>query len=295
MSLSIHPLLPLLGAEISGVDTGRPLDAATVASLWQAIDRYAVVVFRGQDLDDGRQMDLARQFGELEIPRSGRADVKRRLRPEMSDISNLDEQGQLRRRDDARRFDQLGNRLWHTDGSFRRIPAALSMLYAHRVPRPGPLGGGETEFADLRAAYDALSAATKAEIEDLVALHDIAWSRAQLGFTELLFGEKNLLPAVPQRLVRVHPGSKRKTLYLAAHASEIVGWPVPDGRLLLRDLIEHATQPTFVYRHEWREGDLVIWDNRCTMHRGRAFDERDVRDLRRVTTRDIASTLDQIA
>jgi alpha-ketoglutarate-dependent 2,4-dichlorophenoxyacetate dioxygenase len=295
MSLSIHPLLPLLGAEVSGVDTGRPLDAATVASLWQAIDRYAVVVFRGQDLDDGRQMDLARQFGELEIPRSGRADVKRRLRPEMSDISNLDEQGQLRRRDDARRFDQLGNRLWHTDGSFRRIPAALSMLYAHRVPRPGPLGGGETEFADLRAAYDALSAATKAEIEDLVALHDIAWSRAQLGFTELLFGEKNLLPAVPQRLVRVHPGSKRKTLYLAAHASEIVGWPVPDGRLLLRDLIEHATQPAFVYRHEWREGDLVIWDNRCTMHRGRAFDERDVRDLRRVTTRDIASTLDQIA
>jgi alpha-ketoglutarate-dependent 2,4-dichlorophenoxyacetate dioxygenase len=295
MSLSIHPLLPLLGAEISGVDTGRPLDAATVASLWQAIDRYAVVVFRGQDLDDGRQMDLARQFGELEIPRSGRADVKRRLRPEMSDISNLDEQGQLRRRDDARRFDQLGNRLWHTDGSFRRIPAALSMLYAHRVPRPGPLGGGETEFADLRAAYDALSAATKAEIEDLVALHDIAWSRAQLGFTELLFGEKNLLPAVPQRLVRVHPGSKRKTLYLAAHASEIVGWPVPDGRLLLRDLIEHATQPAFVYCHEWREGDLVIWDNRCTMHRGRAFDERDVRDLRRVTTRDIASTLDQIA
>jgi alpha-ketoglutarate-dependent 2,4-dichlorophenoxyacetate dioxygenase len=295
MSLSIHPLLPLLGAEVSGVDTGRPLDAATVASLWQAIDRYAVVVFRGQDLDDGRQMDLARQFGELEIPRSGRADVKRRLRPEISDISNLDEQGQLRRRDDARRFDQLGNRLWHTDGSFRRIPAALSMLYAHRVPRPGPLGGGETEFADLRAAYDALSAATKAEIEDLVALHDIAWSRAQLGFTELLFGEKNLLPAVPQRLVRVHPGSKRKTLYLAAHASEIVGWPVPDGRLLLRDLIEHATQPAFVYRHEWREGDLVIWDNRCTMHRGRAFDERDVRDLRRVTTRDIASTLDQIA
>jgi alpha-ketoglutarate-dependent 2,4-dichlorophenoxyacetate dioxygenase len=295
MSLSIHPLLPLLGAKVSGVDTGRPLDAATVASLWQAIDRYAVVVFRGQDLDDGRQMDLARQFGELEIPRSGRADVKRRLRPEMSDISNLDEQGQLRRRDDARRFDQLGNRLWHTDGSFRRIPAALSMLYAHRVPRPGPLGGGETEFADLRAAYDALSAATKAEIEDLVALHDIAWSRAQLGFTELLFGEKNLLPAVPQRLVRVHPGSKRKTLYLAAHASEIVGWPVPDGRLLLRDLIEHATQPAFVYRHEWREGDLVIWDNRCTMHRGRAFDERDVRDLRRVTTRDIVSTLDQIA
>ena len=293
MSLSLRQLHPLFAAEVAGVDIGRPLDQAAIAALWQAIDRYAVLVFRGQDLDDERQMDFARQFGELEIPRSGRADVKRRLRAEMSDISNLDEQGRVRRRDDTRRFDQLGNRLWHTDGSFRRIPAALSMLYAHRVPRPSPLGKGETEFADLRAAHDALPAATKAEIEDLVALHDIAWSRAQLGFTELLFGEKDVLPPVPQRLVRVHPGSKRKTLYLAAHASAIVDWPLPDGRLLVRELIEHATRRDFVYRHEWREGDLVIWDNRCTMHRGRAFDEREIRDLRRATTRDISSTLDQ--
>src|SRR5947208_2636752 len=227
--------------------------------------------------------------------RAAAADVKRRLRPEMADISNLDEQGRVRCRDDARRFDQLGNRLWHTDGSFRRIPAALSMLYAHRVPRPGPVGKGETEFADLRAAYDALPAATPAEIEDLVALHDIAWSRAQLGFTELLFGEKDVLPPVPQRLVRVHPGSKRKTLYLAAHASAIGGWPLPDGRLLIRELIEHATRPDFVYGHEWRAGDLVIWDNRCTMHRGRHFDESRVRDLSRVTTRDVGSTLDEAA
>ena len=295
MSLSVRQLHPLFVGEVSGVDIGRPLDTATLAELWRAIHRQAVLVFRGQDLDDERQMDFARQFGELEIPRSGRADVKRRLRPELSDISNLDEEGRVRERNDARRFDQLGNRLWHTDGSFRRIPAALSMLYAHRVPRPGPLGKGETEFADLRAAYDALPAATKAAIDDLVALHDIAWSRAQLGFTELLFGEKDVLLPVPQRLVRMHPGSKRKTLYLAAHASAIVDWPLPDGRLLLRELIEHATVSDFVYRHEWREGDLVIWDNRCTMHRGRAFDEREVRDLRRVTTRDISSTLDQTA
>ena len=295
MSLSLRQLHPLFAAEVAGVDIGRPLDQAAIAALWQAIDRYAVLVFRGQDLDDERQMDFARQFGELEIPRSGRADVKRRLRAEMSDISNLDEYGLVRRHEDARRFDQLGNWLWHTDGSFRRIPAALSMLYAHRVPRVGPLGKGETEFADLRAAHDALPAATKAEIEDLVALHDIAWSRAQLGFTELLFGEKDVLPPVPQRVVRVHPGSKRKTLYLAAHASAILGLPLPDGRLLLRELIEHATRRNFVYCHEWREGDLVIWDNRCTMHRGRAFDEHEVRDLRRVTTRDISSTLDQTA
>ncbi len=169
------------------------------------------------------------------------------------------------------------------------------MLYAHRVPAPGPQGKGETEFADMRAAYDALPFATKEEIRDLVALHDIAWSRGQLGFNELLFGEKQVLPPVPQCLVRQHPGSGRKTLYVAAHASEIVGWPLPDGRLLLRELIEHATQREFVYRHEWREGDLVIWDNRCTMHRGRAFDESEVRDLRRVTTRDVAPTLEQVA
>jgi alpha-ketoglutarate-dependent 2,4-dichlorophenoxyacetate dioxygenase len=293
--LTIAPLHKLFVAEIGGVDVGRPLDAATVGALNEAIDRYAVLVFHGQELDDERQMAFARQFGELELPRSGRADVKRRLRPEISDISNLDEENRLRGRDDPRRFDQLGNRLWHTDGSFRRVPAALSMLYAHRVPARGPCGNGETEFADLRAAYDALPEATKAEIEDLVALHDIAWSRGQLGFNDLLFGEKNVLPPVPQRLVRTHPGSGRKTLYIAAHACAIVGWPVPDGRLLLRELIEHATARDFVYRHEWRAGDLVIWDNRCTMHRGRAFDEREVRDLRRVTTRDVASTLDQVA
>jgi alpha-ketoglutarate-dependent 2,4-dichlorophenoxyacetate dioxygenase len=295
MGVAIRQLHPLFVAEIGGVDVGRPLDAATVGALNEAIDRYAVLVFHGQELDDERQMAFARQFGELELPRSGRADVKRRLRPEISDISNLDEENRLRGRDDPRRFDQLGNRLWHTDGSFRRVPAALSMLYAHRVPARGPCGNGETEFADLRAAYDALPEATKAEIEDLVALHDIAWSRGQLGFNDLLFGEKNVLPPVPQRLVRTHPGSGRKTLYIAAHACAIVGWPVPDGRLLLRELIEHATARDFVYRHEWRAGDLVIWDNRCTMHRGRAFDEREVRDLRRVTTRDVASTLDQVA
>jgi alpha-ketoglutarate-dependent 2,4-dichlorophenoxyacetate dioxygenase len=165
------------------------------------------------------------------------------------------------------------------------------MLYAHKVPSRG----GETEFADLRAAWDALPEKTKAEVEDLVALHDIAYSRSQIGFTELLFGEREVLPPVPQRLVRVHPGSKRKTLYIAAHASHIVGRPVPEGRLLLRDLIEFATQRRFVHSHVWRKGDLVIWDNRCTMHRGRPFDESETRDLHRVTTRDVASTLDQVA
>src|SRR5438105_14596751 len=172
MELSVRQLHPLFVGEVSGVDIGRPLEAATVHAITEAIDRYAVLVFRGQHLDDERQRDFARHFGELEIPRSGRANVNRRLRPEMADISNLDEQGRLRGHDDPRRFDQLGNRLWHTDGSFRRVPAALSMLYAHRLPSPGPLGTGETEFADMRAAYDALPDAMKHVIEEVVALHD---------------------------------------------------------------------------------------------------------------------------
>jgi len=295
MELTIRQLHPLFVGEVSDVDVGRPLDAATVTAFNEAIDRYAVLVLRGQALDDERQMAFARNFGELELPRSGVADVKRRLPAAVADISNLDADSKVRGRDDPRRFDQLGNRLWHTDGSFRRVPAALSMLYAHCVPGPSPRGNGETEFADMRASYDALSAQQKEDIAELVALHDIAWSRGQLGFSDLLFGEKQALPPVPQRVVRTHPGSRRKVLYVAAHASEIVGWPVPEGRLLLRELVEHATQREFVYRHDWRQGDLVIWDNRATMHRGRGFDETRVRDLRRVTTRDVASTLDQVA
>ena len=295
MEIALRQLHPLFVAEIAGIDIGRPLDAPTIAALTAAIDRYAVLVFPGQRLDDERQMAFARNFGELELPRSARAGTSHRLRPEMSDISNLDATGRLRQPEDPRRVDQLGNRLWHTDGSFRRVPAALSMLYAHAVPAPAPVGCGETEFADLRAAWDALPEPVQVQIADLVAEHDIAHSRAQIGFTELIFGEREVLPPVSQRLVRVHPGSGRKTLYLASHASHIRGMPVPEGRLLLRELIEHATQRQFVHRHSWRVGDLVVWDNRCTMHRGRPFDESQIRDLRRVTTRDTASTLDQVA
>lgn len=291
MAVLLRPLHPLFAAEVEGVDAGRPLVPETLAALRRAIDLYAVLVLPGQELDDARQLAFAGQFGEIEAPRSATPGIARRLRPEISDISNLDENQRLRAADDPRRFDQLGNRLWHTDGSFRRVPAALSMLYAHRVPSEG----GETEFADLRAAWDALPDRTKSAVDGLVAMHDIAYSRAQIGFTELLFGERQALPPVPQRLVRRHPGSGRKTLYLASHASHIEGMPVPEGRLLLRDLIEFATERRFVYRHHWREHDLVIWDNRSTMHRGRPFDERETRDLRRATTRDVASTLDQAA
>jgi alpha-ketoglutarate-dependent 2,4-dichlorophenoxyacetate dioxygenase len=296
MAITLTPLHPHIGAEVGGLDLGRKLAEATIADLWQAIDRYAVLVFHDQRLSDRELHDFAARFGELEIGRAALRPGRRRLAiPQIGDISNLDEDGRLRARDDRRRLDSLGNRLWHTDASYMRVPVVLGMLFAVAVPPASPWGGGETEFADMRAAYDALSAAQQAAIADLVVLHDVFWSRGQIGFTEFPPGEREQFPPSRQRLVRRHPGSGRKCLYLSAHASHIVGWPLPEGRLLLADLTEHATQRQFVYSHRWREGDLVIWDNRDTMHRGRPHDERSPRDLRRATTLDVGSTLDEAA
>jgi alpha-ketoglutarate-dependent 2,4-dichlorophenoxyacetate dioxygenase len=296
MAIAIEPIHPHLGAEISGVDASRPLDAATLAALWQAIDRHAVLVFHDQKISDRELHDFAARFGELEIGRSAMRPGRRRLPiPQIGDISNLDEEGHLRARDDRRRLDSLGNRLWHTDASYMPVPVVLGMLFAVEVAPPSPFGAGETEFADMRAAYDALSEPQKAALDDLVVEHDVFWSRGQIGFAEFPQGEREQYPPSRQRLVRRHPGSGRKTLYLSAHASHIVGWPVPEGRLLLADLNEHATQRRFVYSHQWRVGDLVIWDNRDTMHRGRPHDESQPRDLRRATTLDVGSTLDEAA
>jgi len=249
-------------------------------------------VFRGQRLDDTQLRDFAARFGPLEIGRAAANATRRRLKhPEIGDISNLDEDGRLRERDDRRRLDMLGNRLWHTDASYMPVPVVLGMLHAVAVPPPSALGGGETEFADMRAAYDALPEKTKDAIDGLIAEHDITWSRGQSGFTEFAPGEREKYPPSRQRLVRRHPGSGRKTVYLSAHASHIVGWPVADGRILLYDLNLHATRPEFVYSHQWRVGDLVIWDNRDTMHRGRPHDETRPRDLRRATTLETAASL----
>jgi alpha-ketoglutarate-dependent 2,4-dichlorophenoxyacetate dioxygenase len=296
MPIELRNLHPLFVAEASGVDLGQPIDAATIRAIWDAIDRYAVLVFQDQRLTDAQLRDFAARFGELEIGRSAARGGRRRLAiPQIGDISNLDEDNQVRASDDRRRLDSLGNRLWHTDASYMPVPVVLGMLHAVTVPPASALGGGETEFADMRAAYDALPDATKAAIDGLIVQHDVFWSRGQIGFTEFPAGERENYPPSPQRLVRLHPGSKRKTLYLSAHASHVIGWPIADGRLLLLDLNAHATQPAFVYRHEWRVGDLVIWDNRCTMHRGRAHDESQPRDLRRATTLDVASTLAEVA
>ena len=294
MSITVTPAHPDFAAEIAGVDVSRPLNPADRQAIEDAIDRYAVVVFRGQTLDDEKQVAFARNFGPIASSalKLRHRDIKHRIESsDVADISNLDGDGNVLKPDARRRLDGLANRLWHTDASFRAVPGALSMLYAHVIPEEG----GDTEFADLRAAYDALPEAKKNELEGLVAEHSIWRSREQLGVVQYTEEERASLPPVPQRVVRTHPGSHRKTLYLAAHASHILGMPVADGRLIILDLIEHATQPRFVHAHRWAKGDLVIWDNRCTMHRARPFDTTKVRDLRRVTTRDVASTLEQAA
>jgi alpha-ketoglutarate-dependent 2,4-dichlorophenoxyacetate dioxygenase len=296
MTVALRALQPSFAAEVDGIDLSQPMDASSVRTIWDAIDRYAVLVFHDQRLTDAQLRDFAAAFGPLEIGRGALQGGRRRLAlPQIGDISNLDEENRIRARDDRRRLDSLGNRLWHTDASYMPVPVVLGMLHAVAVPPASPLGGGETEFADMRAAYDALPEAMHAEIDELIAEHDIFWSRGQIGFTEFLPGEREKYPPSPQRLVRLHAGSRRKTLYLSAHASHIVGWPVAEGRLLLWDLTAHATQCRFVYCHRWRVGDVVIWDNRCTMHRGRPHEESQPRDLRRATTLDTGSTLEQAA
>ena len=298
MSIIVTPLRgamrPDFVSEISGIDLARPLRAEDRDAIEAAINRYAVVVFHGQKLTDDQQIEFAGHFGPIHssAQRARHRSIKHRLaRSEIADISNLDGDGNVLDTNARRRLDWLANRLWHADASFRAVPGALSLLYAHVIPKEG----SDTEFADLRAAYDALPEKTKKQLEGLVAIHSIWHSRGQLDVTKYTPEELASLPPVPQRVVRTHPGSGRKTLYIAAHASHIVGMPVPDGRLLLMELIEHATQRQFVHAHRWQEGDLVIWDNRCTMHRARPFDTTQVRDLRRVTTRDVASTLEQAA
>ncbi len=293
MGVTITPLHPLFAAEVSGVDASATLSQAVLAALMEAIDRYSVLVLRGQKLSDDQQIAFASLFGppEINIGAHRAASQRRLARVEMADVSNVNPANEVHRRDDKRRMFNLGNMLWHTDSSFRDPPGGLSLLYAHAVPSRG----GETEFADLRAAYAALDDETKALVADLHAEHSIMHSRASLGFTEFSESERAALPPVMQRVVRTHPGSGRKTLYLASHASHIIGWPVPEGRLLLRDLIEFATRREFVFVHHWRAGDLVIWDNRCTLHRGRPYPLDERRDLRRVTTADHAAMAEKAA
>ena len=284
MPVQVKQLHAHFVAEISGVDLAKPVDAAAFVQLQAAIDQHGVLVFHGQPLSEEVLLAFSGLFGKLETVISAiRKDAKLRLHSQLADISNLDEDNQVLGQNDRRRMFALGNQLWHTDSSFKRIPAKYSLLHAHSVTP----AGGETQFVDMRAAYETLPAVMKTRIDGMVAEHSIFNSRATLGFSDFSEDERRELPPVHRPVVREHPGSGRKSLYLASHASHIVGLPVPDGRMLIRDLIEHATQPHLVHTHTWQVGDLVIWDNRCTMHRGRPYDEaKHRRDLRRATIQD---------
>jgi alpha-ketoglutarate-dependent 2,4-dichlorophenoxyacetate dioxygenase len=282
---------PCFAAEVDGMDLTRPLSDADIAAIHAGMDRYAVLVFHDQKLDDDHQLAFTRSLGDIEhaIGTSLRGPDELRLPTTFADVSNLDKDQQVFARDDRRRLFGLGNRLWHSDSSFKVIPAKYSLLHARSVPSRG----GNTEFSDMRAAYDALDPETKAEIEDLICEHSQIYSRQQLGFTDFTDEERERFKPVRQRLVRTHPSTGRKSLYLASHAGGIVGWPVPEARAFLRDLVEHATQRQFVYAHRWRVNDLVMWDNRATMHRARPFPAHEPRDMRRTTLIGDAPTVAQ--
>jgi alpha-ketoglutarate-dependent 2,4-dichlorophenoxyacetate dioxygenase len=285
MPLQFRRLHPHFVAEASPVDLRQVQDAGTLAEIRAGMDAYAVLVFRDQPFADEEQVAFAERLdGQLHTKTGSAALGLNRLGNDaLVDISNLDDAGDIASPEDRRRAYGLGNRLWHTDASFQDPAGRYSMLSAKVVPP----AGAETEYADMRSAYDALPAATKARLEGLRVHHSIAHSRETLGF-EFSPEESARLRGAVHPLVRTIPRSGRRSLYLASHASRVVGWSVPEGRLLLRDLTEHATQPEFVYRHAWRVGDLVIWDNRATMHRARPFDDfTHRRELRRVTTLDI--------
>jgi alpha-ketoglutarate-dependent 2,4-dichlorophenoxyacetate dioxygenase len=286
MALSFRPLHPVFAAEVGAIDLRAVEDRATLDEVRAGMDKYAVLVFREQRFSDAEQLAFARRLdGELHAKTGSSVLGKNRFGDEaLTDISNVDENGEILKTNDRRRMYALGNRLWHTDASFQDPPGRYSMLSARVVPSVP----ADTEFADMRAAYDELDLEVRQKIAGLRAHHSIAYSRETLGF-QFSEHEREQLKGAVHPLVRTNPRTGRRSLYLASHASRIVDWPVPEGRLLLRDLVEHATQPRFVYRHAWRVGDLVIWDNLATMHRGRPFDDlTHRRELRRVTTLDVA-------
>jgi alpha-ketoglutarate-dependent 2,4-dichlorophenoxyacetate dioxygenase len=295
MALSIRPIDPVnrafFAGEVSGIDLRQTTNPEQVAAIVEGMDKFAVLVFHDQRIDDAQQLAFSRNFGTLEIANSDvRRDEDRRLAPEVADVSNLGKDNDIMSREDRRRLFSLGNMLWHSDSSFKPTPAKYSLLHARVLPPKD----GNTEFADMRAAYDGLDDGAKAEINDLVCEHSQIYSRGTLGFD---FTEEERLrnPPVPQRLVRRHPGSGRRSIFLSAHAGAIRGMPMPEARALLRDLTEHATQRKFVYAHQWRLGDLVMWDNRAMMHRARRYDPNEVRELHRTTVADDRPTLEQAA
>jgi len=293
MTISIRQIHPVFVGEVSGVDLRCPLTPDEVAAIEAGMDRFAVLVFHDQNITDEQQIAFTRNFGEIENSAGGTVTKahEKRLSPLMNDVSNLGRDHLPLARDDRTRLFNLGNQLWHSDSSFRAIPAKYSILSGRIVVEKG----GNTEFADMRAAYDVLDGETKALCETLVCEHSLMYSRGSMGFPEFTEEEKAMFRPVHQALVRSHPNTGRKSLYLASHAGTIVGWPVPEARAFLRDLNEEATRQENVYSHKWRQFDLVMWDNRQTMHRVRRFDDTLVRDMRRTTVAGDAPTTQQAA
>lgn len=293
MPVTIRKLHPVFVGEVSGVDLTKPISAADAAAIERGMDEHAVLVFRNQDITDEQQLAFANNFGERENRAGGNVTKKEdyRLTSGLADVSNLGKDGKPLAKDSRAHLFNLGNCLWHSDSSFRAIPAKFSLLSA-RVVNPK---GGNTEFADMRAAYDALDDDTRTEITDMICEHSLMNSRGALGFLDYSDEEKAMFKPVLQRLVRTHPVHGRKSLYLSSHAGAIQGMSVPEARVLLRDLTEHATQPQFVYVHKWTLHDLVMWDNRQTMHRVRRYDQSQPRDMRRATVAGSAPTVAQQA
>ena len=290
MNPGVWPVTETFVAEIGDLDLSQPLSEADWQVVEEAFRTYAILIIPDQRISQQQHIDFALRFGPMEMSMVvDMTDVRPRLRDDISDVSNLDGNDEIFAEDDRLRFFKLGNRLWHTDSSFKKVPAKASLLYMREIP---PVGG-HTEFADMRAAYDALSGAMQRRIDSLVAMHAIAYSRENLGF-EMTAEENENLPPVPQAMVRRHGYSGRVSIYVASHAGKIVGMSDADGKALLAELIAHATQRQFVHTHRWRANDLVIWDNRCTMHRGLAFDDqRWRRDGQRATVMDVAPTCEQ--
>ncbi len=293
MSIAVRQIHSVFVGEVSGIDLAAPISPADVAAIEAGMDQYAVLVFHDQKFTDEQQMAYSKNFGPLEDSRGGNITKPhdKRLHSGMNDVSNLGKDGRPLDRASREQLFNLGNMLWHSDSSFRPIPAKYSLLSA-RVVNPV---GGNTEFADMRAAYDALDAATKALIEDLVCEHSLMYSRGSLGMSDFTDEERSMFRPVRQRLVRTHPVTGRRSLYLSSHAGAIVDMPMPEARILLRDLTEHATQPRFVYVHEWRQWDFIMWDNRQMMHRVRRYDQGHPRDMRRTTIAGNAPTVAQVA
>ena len=295
MTVHIRPLHPMFCGEVEGVDMKHSLNPDEVAAIEAGMDEYGVLVFHNQDITDEQQKEFSRNFGPLERPGAVSNITKedeRRLDPLMADVSNLDRHHKPFRADDRKRMFNLGNRLWHSDSSYRAVPAKYSLLSGRIVT----LEGGNTQFADMRAAYNALDEKAKAEVEDLVCEHSLLYSRGKLGFEGLSAEELANFKPVWQRLVRIHPVTGRKSLYLSAHAGTIVGWQAPEARIFLHDLTEDATRSEFVYSHKWCQYDLVVWDNRQVMHRVRRFNDiEEVRDMRRTTVAGEEMTVEQAA